>query len=265
MKLRTLLIQTAKTSRILFTSCAILLGVWACTVLAADPKSEPKPDVPAGPDPAALFTRLDADKDGAVTATEAGTENETLFNRLLRLGDKNKDGKLTREEFVGGLTQKETTAPVTGSPSPGGAGGPMPDPEMMFKRLDANKDGKVTLEEVPAERKENFERGMARFDKDSDKSLNLAEFKEMMAGMMAGGRPGGELMKKIMEGDKNGDGKLSKDEAPERMRQQFDKIDANSDGYLEKEEIARRLAAMAENGKGKGLEKKLEKKKKKAE
>jgi len=262
MKRRTLLTQTARSSRILFASAAMLLGAWACTVGAADPKSEPKPDVPAGPDPAALFTRLDADKDGTVTATEAGTDNETLFNRLLRLGDKNKDGKLSREEFVGGLTQKETPAPVTGGASPGGAGGMMPDPEMMFKRLDANKDSKVTLDEVPAERKEIFERGMARFDKDSDKSLSLTEFKEMMSGMSMGGRPGGEMLKKIMEGDKNGDGKLSKEEAPERMRQQFEKIDADKDGYLQKEEIVRRLAAMAEKGKGKGLEKKLEKKKK---
>ena len=48
----------------------------------------------------------------------------------------------------------------------------------------------------------------------------------------------------------------------ERMREQFDKIDTNGDGFVTQDEIAKRLASMAEKGKGKGLEKKLGKKKK---
>lgn len=254
-----------KLSRLALAAFSFVLGAWAFAVTAAaDTKADPK-DAPAGPDPAALFARLDQDKDGQVTLAEAGSENSTLFNRLVRLGDKDKDGKLSRDEFVAGLTQKETPAPAASGVPGGPPGGFMPNPEMMFGKLDANKDGKVTLDEVPAERKEIFERGMARFDKDGNKAYSLEEFKGMMSqlGGAPGGPAGGEILKRIMEGDKNGDGKLSKEEVPERMRDQFEKIDANSDGFVSKEEILRRLAAMAEKGKGKGLEKKLEKKDKK--
>ena len=38
--------------------------------------------------------------------------------------------------------------------------------------------------------------------------------------------------------DKNGDGKLSKDELPERMAQRFDRMDTNGDGFIDEEEFA---------------------------
>jgi collagen type III alpha len=41
----------------------------------------------------------------------------------------------------------------------------------------------------------------------------------------------------LKQNDKNGDGKLSKDEAPERMREHFDQIDKNGDGSLDAEEL----------------------------
>jgi hypothetical protein len=37
--------------------------------------------------------------------------------------------------------------------------------------------------------------------------------------------------------DRNGDGKLSKDEVPERMAQRFDRIDTNGDGFIDAEEF----------------------------
>jgi hypothetical protein len=39
-----------------------------------------------------------------------------------------------------------------------------------------------------------------------------------------------------MSNDKDGDGKVSKDEAPEFMRTFFERMDANSDGFIDKEE-----------------------------
>ena len=41
--------------------------------------------------------------------------------------------------------------------------------------------------------------------------------------------------------DANGDGKLSKDEAPERMKENFDRIDSNNDGQLDQEELQRMI------------------------
>ena len=51
-----------------------------------------------------------------------------------------------------------------------------------------------------------------------------------------GGGPGG-FLSRIMSNDANGDGKVSKEEAPERLQQRFDNIDANGDGFLEESEL----------------------------
>ena len=37
--------------------------------------------------------------------------------------------------------------------------------------------------------------------------------------------------------DKDGDGKVSKDEAPAMMKGNFDKIDSNGDGFLDGDEM----------------------------
>ena len=45
-----------------------------------------------------------------------------------------------------------------------------------------------------------------------------------------------EMFKRL---DKDGDGKVSKEEAPERMKQNFETLDKNSDGFLTPDEIRR--------------------------
>lgn len=40
-----------------------------------------------------------------------------------------------------------------------------------------------------------------------------------------------------MERDANGDGKLSKDELPERMQRAFERLDKNSDGSIDADEL----------------------------
>ena len=63
----------------------------------------------------------------------------------------------------------------------------------------------------------------------------------------AGGRDGqgprrgrgdpAQFIARMMENDHDGDGKISLDEAPERMQDRFDMMDANGDGFLEKAEL----------------------------
>lgn len=50
------------------------------------------------------------------------------------------------------------------------------DPAQLFKKLDANSDGKLTLEEVPEAMKERFSRMLTRADKNGDKVVTLEEF-----------------------------------------------------------------------------------------
>ena len=55
-------------------------------------------------------------------------------------------------------------------------------------------------------------------------------------GKPAGGGGSANLLKRI---DKNSDGKVSKDEAPERLQEGFDKLDANKDGFLDAGELSK--------------------------
>jgi len=51
------------------------------------------------------------------------------------------------------------------------------------------------------------------------------------------------ILARLQAADKDRDGKLSKSEAPERLRQHFDKLDADKDGQLDKAELGKALAA----------------------
>ncbi len=48
-----------------------------------------------------------------------------------------------------------------------------------------------------------------------------------------------------MANDKDGDGKLSKEEAPQRMAANFEQWDTNTDGFVDKEEVAAGVAQFA--------------------
>ncbi len=84
-------------------------------------------------------------------------------------------------------TAAEEKKPAAASPEaaagakPAEGAKPKADPEKMFKKLDANSDGKVTSEEFmasPAAKKDaaKAEASFGKKDKNGDKSLDLAEF-----------------------------------------------------------------------------------------
>jgi hypothetical protein len=55
-----------------------------------------------------------------------------------------------------------------------------------------------------------------------------------------------------MSNDKDGDGKVSKEEAPPTMQGFFDRLDANSDGFIDKEEADAMMRRRSEQGGGGG-------------
>lgn len=166
-----------------------------------------------------IFSSLDANKDGLLVADEVSESQKRFFDRLLRAGDENEDGKLSKAEYQ--ATLKEDEQPV-GRPEangrPGGGRGQF-EPGAIFDRLDTNKDGKLTKSELPEQARDRMGR---LFDELGKEEVTKEEYAEAIGRMMRsrggqpGGRPGGEDFFKRL--DKNGDGKVSKDEIPEQMR-----------------------------------------------
>ncbi|MBI1904122.1 MAG: hypothetical protein HYS13_23755 [Planctomycetia bacterium] len=191
--------------------------------------------------PGELFDRLDANKDGVVTKDEVGEERAALFDRVLRGGDKDKDGKLTKEEFTAGLAPARPNRPE--GDRPGARPGDAPqrpefNPEQLFGRLDANGDGKVTKEE--AERQPFAARLFERADADKDGVVTKEEFQKAAPPAViappGGPAPEGALFRAL---DANGDGKIGADEL-EAAAANLKKLDRNGDGTITREEVAPR-------------------------
>jgi len=174
-----------------------------------------------GPDAAAMFAELDKNKDGQLTGDEIPEDKKRLFERLLRIADKDQDGRLSLEEFGEGIKPRERSQTPP-------AGGERPGLDRLFRRLDANGDGKIALDEVPAERRERLQKLIAKEDKDGDGMLNEKEFiaaitarPDFDAGkFFGGGQPDepGDRHRLFERLDKNKDGKVTLDEVPEDRR-----------------------------------------------
>jgi Ca2+-binding EF-hand superfamily protein len=127
---------------------------------------------------------------------------------LFQVWDRNKDGKLVLDEvperaregvraIMERLNKKELSrdefVQASGRFGGGGGGAFMRDPEGTFKRLDANNDGKVTVDEAPEPFRPQVERWLARLKKDKSDSLTLDDLKKLVAENLAreGRAPGG--------------------------------------------------------------------------
>jgi Ca2+-binding EF-hand superfamily protein len=172
-----------------------------------------------------LFLELDANNDRVIERSEVPESGLAAFDRLLKHGDRNHDGKLEAEEYRD-LLQKVNWSAV-GTPE---------QRERRFKNLDHNQDGKLDRQEFPG--------GPARFaqlDRNHDGFLSRDEIPWLNPGATGplakpkGTDSGGEepFLKRLARMDKNGDGRISRDEFTGQPAM-FDRLDVNHDGYLDK-------------------------------
>ena len=55
------------------------------------------------------------------------------------------------------------------------------------------------------------------------------------------------MMERFKQADKDGDGKLSREEAPDKLKENFDRLDTNKDGFIDATEMARFFERLRQN------------------
>ncbi len=159
----------------------------------------------------------------------------------------------------------------------GGRGGEGPGRMMarlpIMMALDADQDGTISAEEI-----DMAVVALKKLDKNKDGKLTMDELMPSFEGMGPGGPggfaggpgggpgggfgggPGGgnpqEMVTRLMEGDKDNDGYLSESELPERMRAMMSRADTDGDKKLSREELTvvsqRQMQTGSPRGEGPG-------------
>ena len=156
--------------------------------------------------------------------------------------------------------------PRRGHPGDRGPGHPFGPPPPLVIALDADKDGVISAKEI-----ENAAAALKTLDKNNDGKLTREELRPQFDGrggprgrrsFRGPGRPGdrqgdrgpgrpfgGEgFIERILRFDQNKDGKVSKDELPERMQRIFDRADTDKDGDLDKDELKKMAERFRQRG-----------------
>ena len=207
-----------------------------------EPEDSPKPQAAAkaedGPTPQADAKSEDSPKPQAAAKPEGGPKPQA--------GAKSEDSPKAKT-----AAKAEDSSEAQGGAKPQGRaeaqGGPggrgRPDAAQSFQRLDKNQDGKLTRDELP----ERIADRIMAADTDGDGAVTQAELEA--AGARMGGRRGPNAQgRQGRQGrpdpaqmfahlDKNQDGKLTKDELPERMAERLMAADTNGDGAITKAEF----------------------------
>ncbi|PYP84257.1 MAG: hypothetical protein DMF61_20385 [Blastocatellia bacterium AA13] len=214
-------------------SLLLLLAGTAEQAVAQETGPPPQTDNPGGRRGGQFqmpnFAEMDKNKDKKISRDEFKGPAQ-MFDRL----DENKDGFIDEEEW----NRRRT----------GGGGGPGRMGESFMKLLDANHDSKVTREEF-AKIVQLFD----SLDKDHNGELSpeeLGRFFQAINEAPVQATGGVEVNNLFEKYDKNKDGKITADEmGDEKTARTLKALDLNKDGVVTKEEAEQALKQMAERQK----------------
>jgi Ca2+-binding EF-hand superfamily protein len=241
-----------KTRRIAWLAIAVCAG-FALQSAAGEPGSNPEE----------LFQKLDKNSDGKITSDEVGDEQARFYERLLRIGDQDKNSELSKDEFLEALKNDDRPVPGGfGRQDFGGGreGRQRMDPEHLFERMDANRDGKLSLDELPDRMRERMQPLFERLGK---KELTREEFVKERPGRGFGpegkkdgprgekfgpeaGKPpeGGFGPREKDRPEQRGFGRPGHGDGPQaggrpRLPRFFEMLDSNGDHRLSQDEMSR--------------------------
>ena len=174
---------------------AVAMAAALPAALAQPAATNPPPAGQQGRGPGgAIFDDMDGNKDGRVAWDEAWA----FVQRRFASADSDRDGGLTRQEAEalrpargpGARRQEGGPAGAPQAPSPEQAARRARFGDVMFRSIDANRDGRVTLDEVRPVVEARF-RGL---DANADNAVSRDELPQRRMGPRHGGGqgPGGQ-------------------------------------------------------------------------
>jgi len=211
------------------TICVTFAGLLAGQVGVNGPRAQPEqPDAPMKTQKERAFESLDTDKNGVLTRTEflAGRVGKVATAKL-------EEFETVDTDHSSGIDLEEFKAYRPPPPTP-------QQRAQRFQYLDKDANGKLTLEELQAGQMTDKLKRLARrhfvhWDADRDKVLSLKEFQRRGEGVQL--TPADDFQLR----DENGDGKLNETEFMRpnlgnpweaRIRRNFTKFDLDEDHFL---------------------------------
>lgn len=175
-----------------------------------------------------MLDRFDGNKDGKVTKDEFLAKVKERFAQM----DLNNDGKITDEDLPPMMRGRNVLAGGDGGMGQGmgrgrGMGGGM-GPMSWLRGADANKDGMITLEEAQAAATKQFD----QFDRTKDGAVDKADFDAMKKEMTDY-----RVKRFIHAYGADKDGKVTKDQFFAKARERFASMDRNNDGTIGRDEM----------------------------